>query len=114
MLSAKHEWLTCTQRWRRKARPGTEASSKTALLMSSPKVEAGDLSGWPKHRSSCSSVEEDLVAATSVDRSGLSTIDALRRYDAISKAPRSGYRGSDFVRWHRAVAFYVAAIPSAL
>ena len=37
-----------------------------------------------------------------MDGSALSTIDALRSCDAISKGPRAaGYRGSDFVHWHR-------------
>jgi len=66
--------------------------------MSSHKVEAGDLRDRPKHRSSSSTVEEDLAAATAMDGSALPAIDALRSYDAISKAPRAaGYRGSDFV-----------------
>ena len=55
----------------------------------------------PKHRSSCSRVEEDLAAATVMDGSTLPAIDALPSDDAISKAPRAaGYRGSDFVLWH--------------
>jgi hypothetical protein len=42
-----------------------------------------------------------LAAATVMDASTRIAIDALRKYDAISKAPRAaGYRGSDFVRWH--------------
>jgi len=67
--------------------------------MSSHKVEAGDLRDRPKHRSSCSTVEEDLAAATVMDGSALPAIDALPSYDAISNAPRAaGYRGSDFVQ----------------
>ena len=61
--------------------------SKTAFLKSSSKVEPGDLRGRPKHRSSCSTVEDDLVADASMDGSALQTIDALGRCDAISKAP---------------------------
>jgi hypothetical protein len=35
-----------------------------------------------------------------MDASTRIAIDALRKYDAISKAPRAaGYRGSDFVHW---------------
>ena len=65
------------------------------------KVEAGDLRDRPKHRSSCSTVEEDFAAATAMDGSALPAIDALPSCDAISKAPRAaGYRGSDFVHWH--------------
>ena len=43
--------------------------------MTSHKVEADDVCDGPKHRSSCSTVEEDLAAATS--------------RNAISKAPRA-------------------------
>ena len=90
-----------TERRRREARPGIRVSFKTAFLMTSEKVEAGDLRDRPKHRSSCSTVEEDLAAATAMDGSALPAIDALRSQDAISKAPRAaGYRGSDFVQWH--------------
>ena len=66
--------------------------------MSSHKIEIGDLRDRAKDRTSSSTVEEGLVAATSMDGSALSTIDALRSCDAISKGPRAaGYRGSDFV-----------------
>ena len=66
------------------------------------KLEAGDLRDRPKHRSSCSTVEEDFAAATVMDGSASPAIDALPSCDAISKAPRAaGYRGSDFVLWHR-------------
>jgi len=74
------------------------ASCKTAFLMTSRKVEAGDLRHRLKHRSSCSTVEEDLAAATVVDGSALPAIDALQSRKPISRAPRAaGYRGSDFV-----------------
>jgi hypothetical protein len=87
----------------------------TAFLMSSHKIEAGDLRDRPKHRSSCSTVEEDLAAATVMDGSALPAIDVLASYDAISKAPRAaGYRGSDFGQWHRAPVRGGAAIPSAM
>jgi hypothetical protein len=66
------------------------------------------------HRSSCSTVEEDLAAATVMDASIRTAIDALRKYDAISKVPRAaGYRGSDFVLWHRPADYRTAAISSA-
>jgi hypothetical protein len=69
--------------------------------MRSHEVETSDRRGRPKHRNSCSTVEEDLVAATSMDGSALSAIDALPSCHAISKHPRAaGYRGSDFVLWH--------------
>ena len=74
----------------------------------------GDLRDLPKHRSSCSTVEEDLAAATAMDGSALPATDALRSYDAISKTPRAaGYRGSDFVLWHEAEKSCGAAVPSA-
>src|SRR5262249_54359490 len=65
-------------------------------------MEIGDLRDRANDRTSCSTVEEDLVAATSMDGSTLSTIDAplLRRYQ--QGTPRAGYRGSDFVPWHQA------------
>ena len=88
-----------TERRRREARRGTGGSSKTAFLMTSDKVEAGDLRDRPKHPSSCSTVEEHRAATTVLDGSALPAIDALLSCDAISKAPRAaGYRGSDFVR----------------
>jgi len=69
--------------------------------MISDKVGVGDLRDRPKHRSSCSTVEEDLAAATVMDGSTLPAIDALPSRNAISEAPRAaGYRGSDFVLWH--------------
>ena len=90
-----------SERRRREARPGIRVSSKTVFLMSSEKVEAGDLCDRPKHRRSCSTVEEDFAAATVMDGSALPAIDALPSCDAISETPRAaGYRGSDFVRWH--------------
>ena len=99
--SAKDEWLTCTERRRREARPGTGASCETAFLMSSHRVEAADLRDWPKHRSSCSMAKEDRAAATAMDGSALPATDALPNRNAISKAPRAaGYRGSDFALWH--------------
>ena len=56
-----------------------------------------------------------LAAATVMDGSALPAIDALPSWDAISKAPRAvGYRGSDFVRWHKPDHFRTAAIPSAI
>ena len=90
-----------TERRGREGRPDIRVSSKTAFRMTSEKVEAGDLRDRPKHRNSCSTVEEDFAAATVVDGSALPAIDALPSCDAISKAPRAaGYRGSDFVHWH--------------
>jgi hypothetical protein len=67
--------------------------------MISDKVEAGDLRDRPKHRSSYSTVEEDLAGGTVVmDGTALAAIDDLLSRNAISKAPRAaGYRGSDFV-----------------
>src|SRR5262249_5799005 len=57
--------------------------------------------------------EEDLVAATSMDGSALSAIDALPSCHAISRHPRAaGYRGSDFVPWHKGEAYGTAAIPA--
>ena len=88
------------ERRRREGRPDVGVSSKTAFRMTSEKVEAGDLRDRPKHRNSCSTVEEDFAAATVMDGSALPAIDALPSCDAISKAPRAaGYRGSDFVQW---------------
>ena len=114
LKASKARMADVHERRRREARPGT-VSSKTAFLMTSDKVEAGDLRDRPKHRSSCSTVEEDFAAATVMDGSALPAIDALRSCDAISKAPRAaGYRGSDFVLWHRADHFRTAAIPSAI
>src|SRR5262249_52758779 len=69
--------------------------------MSSHKVETSDRRDRRKHRNSCSTAEEDLVAATSMDGSTQSAVDALPSCHAISKHPRTaGYRGSDFVHWH--------------
>ena len=84
--------------------------------MSSHKVEAGDLRDRPKHRSSYSTVEEDLAAGTVVmEGTALAAMDALLSRKAISKAPRAaGYRGSDFVRWHQAADFRAAPFPSAV
>jgi hypothetical protein len=67
--------------------------------MISDKVEAGDLRDRPKHRSSYSTVEEDLAGGTVVmDGTALAAIDDLLSRNAMSKAPRAaGYRGSDFV-----------------
>ena len=65
--SAKDEWLTCTERRRREARPGTGASCETAFLMSSHRVEADDLRDWPKHRSSCPMAKEDRAVTTAID-----------------------------------------------
>src|SRR5258708_5169744 len=63
-------------------------------------ADPGGLRDRPMHRSSCSTVEEDLAAATVMDASTRTAIDPLRKYDAISKARRAaGYRGSDFVLW---------------
>ena len=91
-----------TERRGRQARPGIRVPFKTAFLMISEKVEAGDLPDRPKHRSSSSTVEEDFVAAV-MDSSAHAAIDALRSCDAISRAPRAaGYRDSDFVLWHAA------------
>ncbi len=53
------------------------ASRKTAFLMASRKVEAGDLRHRLKHRSSCSTVEEDLAAATVMDGSALPAIESM-------------------------------------
>jgi len=54
------------------------------------KVEAVDLRDQPKHRSSCSTLEEDFAAAT-----------VRLCPSALCKRPRAaGYRGSDFVRSH--------------
>jgi len=54
------------------------------------KVEAVDLRDQPKHRSSCSTLEEDFAAAT-----------VRLCPSALCKRPRAaGYRGSDFVLWH--------------
>ena len=87
-----------TERRGRQARPGIRVPFKTAFLMTSEKVEAGDLPDRPKHRSSSSTVEEDFVAV--MDSSAHAAIDALRSCDAISRAPRAaGYRDSDFVLW---------------
>jgi len=61
----------CTERRRREARPGTGGSCKTTILMTSRQVKAGDLRDRLKHRSSCSTVEEDLAAATVMDGSAL-------------------------------------------
>jgi hypothetical protein len=103
-----------TERRRREARPGIPVSFKTAFLMTSEKIEAGDRRDRLKHRSSCSTVEEDFAAATVMDSSALAAIDALRSCDAISKAPRAaGYRGSDFVPWHTAGIRGTATFPSA-
>ena len=69
--------------------------------MISDKVGAGDLRDRLKHRSSCSTLEEDFAAATVMNGSAFPLIDALPSCDALCKAPRAaGYRGSDFVRWH--------------
>jgi len=71
--------------------------------MISDKVGAGDLRDRLKHRSSCSTLEEDFAAATVMDGSAFPLIDALPSCDALCKAPRAaGYRGSDFVPWHEA------------
>jgi hypothetical protein len=77
------------ERWERDAHPGTRVASNTAFLMTSHKEEADDLRDGPKHRSSCSTVEEDLPAATVMDGSALRAIDALPSRNAISKAPRA-------------------------
>ena len=74
----------------REERPGTRVAPKTAFLMTSHNLDAGDLRRRPKHRSSCSTFEV-LAAATVMDGSALPTIDALPSCIAISKAPpRSG------------------------
>src|SRR5262249_30128306 len=66
------------------------------------KIEAGDLCKWRKHRSSCSTLEEDFFA-TVIDSSAVPEINALPSCHAISKTPRAaGYRVSDFVLWHPA------------
>jgi hypothetical protein len=78
-------------------------SCKTAFVMASRKVEAGDFRHRLKDRSSCSTIEEDLAAATVMHGSALATIDALQSRKPISRTPRAaGYRGSDFVLWHKA------------
>jgi hypothetical protein len=84
--------------------------------MISDNVEAGDLRDRPKHRSSYSTVEEDLAAGTVVvEGTALAVIDALLSRKAISKAPRAaGYRGSDFVLWRDAEVFGTAAISSGI
>ena len=54
-----------------------------------------------------STVEERFAVATVMDRSALSTFDALPSCDALSKASRAaGYRGSDLVRWHSTVSLW--------
>ena len=70
--------------------------------MSSPKVEAGDLSGRPKHRSSCSTVEEvwSMPRQWWLCPLHYRHSPQLRRYQ--QGTPRSGYRGSDFVHWPQA------------
>ena len=45
--------------------------------MGSEKVEAADLRDRPKHRSSYSTVEEDLAAATAMDGTALSAVTTL-------------------------------------
>jgi hypothetical protein len=66
--------------------------------MISDKVEADDLRDRPKHRSSYSTVEEDLADGSAFGWYALAAIDDLLSRNAISKAPRAaGYRGSDFV-----------------
>ena len=75
----------------------------------------GDLRDLPKHRSSCSTVEEDLAAATAMDGSTLPVVTAESIGSAISKTPRAaGYRGSDFVRWHLATRSLAAVTASTL
>ena len=70
--------------------------------MTSRQVDAGDLRDRLKHRSSYSTVNEDVATATATDGSALPAIDALPSRNAISKAPRAaGYRGSDFVHCER-------------
>ena len=83
--------------------------------MISDKVGAGDLRDRLKHRSSCSTLEEDFAAATVMDGSAFPLIDALPSCDALCKAPRAaGYRGSDFVHWHETADFRSAAISSGI
>ena len=75
----------------REERPGTRVARKTAFLMTTHNLEVGDVRRRPKHRSSCSTVEEDLAPTTVMDGSALSAIDALPGWGAIGKAPpRSG------------------------
>jgi hypothetical protein len=102
-----------TERRGREARPGIRVPFKTAFLMTSEKVEAGDLPDRPNLRSSSSTVEEDFVAV--MDSSAHAAIDALRSCDAISRVPRAaGYRDSDFVRWPSLPVRCDAMIPSAV
>src|SRR6516165_298441 len=86
----------------REERPGTRVARKTAFLMTTHNLEVGDVRRRPKHRSSCSTVEEDL-AATVIDGSALPAVDSHPNCIAIGKAhPRSGLSRSDFVLWHTA------------
>ena len=57
-----------TERRRQDGCPDIQVSSKTAFHMTSEKVEAGAISATrPKHRNSCSTVEDDFAAPTVVD-----------------------------------------------
>ena|SRR6516165_200172 len=92
----------------REERPGTRVAPKTAFLMTTHNLEVGDVRRRPKHRSSCSTVEEDL-AATVIDGSALPAVDSHPNCIAIGKAhPRSGLSRSDFVPWHRPTIFVPA------
>ncbi len=89
------------QRRPREGRPGARVSPKTAFFMTSHNVEVGHFRDRPKHRIPCSTIEEELAAATVMDGFALPAIDALPCRNAISKVPRAaGYRVSDFVLWH--------------
>src|SRR5262245_48499823 len=86
---AKDEWLTCTERRRRGTRPEAGGCRKKRILMTSHHVKAGDLGDRLKHRSACSTREEDLAAATVTDGSTLEEVGARHSRNAISGAPRA-------------------------
>jgi hypothetical protein len=96
----------CTERGRRQARPGTEVSWETTLLMTLHKVEVAISASGGNIVADALRSKKMLTLAPSSPRSMLSPVAML----PVRHPRAAGYRGSDFVPWHRAVVFCAATI----